>query len=85
MFGFVGFFLTLPKFYIVFILSPTPFLLRFHFVFFDAITEFELDLFIYDNLCSLSQVIAQHFSSFAVWPVSILVLPRVHKYLNTCL
>ena len=83
MFGF-AFFLTLPKFYIVFILSPTPFLLRFHFVFFDVITEFESDLFIYNNLCPLSQVMAQYFSLFAIWPVSILVLPRVQKYLNTC-
>ena len=43
---FLFFFFTLPKYFIYFILSPTPFLLRFHFVFFYVITEFELDLYV---------------------------------------
>ena len=51
----------LPKFYIIFILSPTPFLLPFCGFFFHLITEFELEFY---NIFSLwSQAGNQHLKS----------------------
>ena len=47
MFG-CAFGFTLPTLYTIFILSPTPFPFCFNFVLFYEITEFELDLYVWD-------------------------------------
>ena len=72
-----SFLFTFPKFYIIFILSSTPFPSCFCLVFFHLITEFELDF--YDISNPQSQVRAMHFSSFTVWLSSIPVRPRLNK------
>ena len=73
-----SFLFTLPKFYIIFILSPTPFPLCFFcLVFFHLISEFELDL---NHISSpRSQVRALHFCSFTIRLASISVRSRVNK------
>ena len=57
---------------------PLSFPLRFHFIFFHAITEFELDLYVGD-FQPVKPGKDPIFLSFSVWPVSILVLPQAHK------
>ena len=67
----------LPKLHIIFIQSPTP-----------ISTSFSLMgllnlcwIFMYEISSPLSVVRTQHFCSFEVWGVSILLLPRAHKSL----